>query len=108
MLLEAIAAGLVAVAILWMVLQPMIAPAPQAAAPIIDPPTPEETARGRALLALKEIEFDRATAKLSDEDYQMLRERYERAAIATMEGCAKCGAPLADSDRFCTRCGARR
>jgi hypothetical protein len=107
MLLEAIASGLVAVAILWMVLQPMIAPAPPTV-PIIDPPEPEETARGRALLALKEIEFDRATAKLSDEDYEMLRDRYERAAIATMEGCAKCGAPLSDTDKFCTKCGTRR
>ncbi len=107
MLLEAIASGLVAVAILWMVLQPMIAPAPEVA-PIIEPPEPEETARGRALLALKEIEFDRATAKLSDDDYEMLRDRYERAAIATMEGCAKCGAPMDDGDQFCTACGAKR
>ncbi len=107
MLLEAIASGLVGAAILWLVLQPLLAPATPAPA-IIDPPEPEETARGRALLALKEIEFDRATQKLSDEDYQMLRARYERAAIATMEGCARCGAAMRDTDRFCSRCGVRR
>lgn len=107
MLLEAIAAGLVALGLLWLVAQPIVAPAPEAA-PIHEPPEPEETARGRALLALKEIEFDRATAKLSDDDYAELRARYERAAIATMEGCARCGAPMGEDDLFCGMCGQKR
>ena len=34
-----------------------------------------------ALLALKEIEFDRETGKLSDEDYEMLKERYSAEAL---------------------------
>lgn len=107
MLLEAVLAGLTALGLLWLVLQPIVAPAAEAV-PVFDPPEAEETARGRALLALKEIEFDRATAKLSDEDYQMLKLRYEAAAIATLHGCAQCGAAMAAADRYCARCGAKQ
>lgn len=107
MLLEAVAAGVTGLAVLWLVLQPIVAPTPEMA-PVYEPPDAEETARGRALLALKEIEFDRATAKLSDADYVMLKERYEAAAVAVLDGCAECGAPLAAGDRFCGACGRRR
>ncbi len=107
MLLEAVLAGLVGLAMLWLVMQPIVAPV--AEAPLIEgPPDPEETARGRALLALREIEFDRATAKLSEEDYATLKARYEAAAIATMEGCASCGAAMASGDAYCGRCGVKR
>ena len=51
MLLEAMLAGLTGLAVLWLVLQPIVAPSPDEA-PIFDPPEAEETARGRALLAL--------------------------------------------------------
>lgn len=37
-----------------------------------------------AVSALREIEFDRATGKLSDADYAELKERYTRAALAAM------------------------
>jgi hypothetical protein len=107
MLLEAIAAGVTGLAVLWLVLQPIVAPAPMTA-PIYEPPDAEETARGRALLALKEIEFDRATAKLSDDDYAMLRQRYEAAAVAVLEGCAHCGAAMEAEDRYCAQCGAEK
>jgi hypothetical protein len=107
MMIEALLAALTGLAVLWLVLQPIVAPAPEAA-PIFDPPEPEETARGRALLALKEIEFDRATAKLSDEDYAMLKTRYEAAAVATLDGCASCGASMSAEDRFCAKCGAEK
>jgi hypothetical protein len=107
MVIEALLAALTGLAVLWLVLQPIVAPAPEAA-PIFDPLEPEETARGRALLALKEIEFDRATAKLSDEDYAMLKTRYEAAAVATLDGCASCGASMSTEDRFCAKCGAAR
>jgi len=36
---------------------------------------------GSAVAALREIEFDRATGKLSDSDYADLRQRYTRAAL---------------------------
>ena len=74
----------------------------------LEAPDPEETPRGQALLALKEIEFDRATGKLSDNDYAMLRTRYEAAAIMTLEGCANCGTLPGANDLFCTSCGTAR
>lgn len=39
----------------------------------------------QALLALKEIEFDKATGKLSDEDYQELKAKYSRVALAEID-----------------------
>ncbi|MEP7326815.1 MAG: zinc ribbon domain-containing protein [Gemmatimonadota bacterium] len=45
---------------------------------------PEETPKGIALAALKEIEFDRETGKLSDTDYQMLMARYTGQAVEAM------------------------
>ena len=110
-MLEALAAALVGLAILWLVLEPLLTgrgvALPEGGAPW-EQPDPEETARGRALLALKEIEFDRATGKLSDADYEQLQRRYEAQAIATMEGCAHCGATLREGAKFCPQCGERR
>ena len=40
--------------------------------------------RERAVEALREIEFDRATGKLSDTDYDMLKARYTRQAVVAM------------------------
>jgi double zinc ribbon protein len=37
-----------------------------------------------AIAALREIEFDRATGKLSDADYVQLKEQYTRQALASM------------------------
>src|SRR3954468_5708383 len=39
-----------------------------------------------ALRALKEIEFDRATGKLSDSDYDQLKAKYTEAALVAMRG----------------------
>ena len=39
-----------------------------------------------ALLALKEIEFDRETGKLSDADYHQLRSRYSAEALVALAG----------------------
>ena len=39
-----------------------------------------------ALRALKEIEFDRATGKLSDSDYEQLKAKYTAEAVAAMRG----------------------
>jgi len=39
-----------------------------------------------ALRALKEIEFDRATGKLSDTDYEQLKAKYTQEALAAMRG----------------------
>ena len=80
MLLEAVAAAVVGLVILGLVLQPLFkssAPPPRPLEPI----DPEETPKGIALTALKEIEFDRETGKLSDSDYQLLKAKYTAAAL---------------------------
>src|SRR5687767_6663953 len=80
MLVEAAAAAALGVATLWLVFQPLLQPGRQA--PIVyEPPEPEETPKGIALAALKEIEFDRETGKLSDADYQLLKSKYTAAAL---------------------------
>jgi len=86
-----------------------------------------------ALIALKEIDFDRATGKLSDGDYETLKTRYTREALEAMREddatgpdavealiaervrglaagvryCTACGKPLEGGIRFCTECGER-
>ena len=83
MALEAALAAVLGLAILWMLLQPLARPG--AVAPrLVEPLDPEETPRGVALTALKEIEFDRATGKLSENDYQELKARYTDAALAAL------------------------
>jgi len=85
--LEAIAALLLAVAAVWFTLQPIFipsaAPAEDAAAEGEDPE--EDTSpRAVALRALKEIEFDRATGKLDDRDYESLTAKYTAAALTAL------------------------
>jgi hypothetical protein len=72
---------------------------------------PDEAARNPALDALREIEFDRATGKLSDADYSALRAQYTQRAVEAMRGsdgpvCPTCG-PRPEKDAlFCSNCGA--
>jgi len=80
-----------------------------------------------ALLAISEAEFDRATGKLSDDDYQVLRDDYEGRALRAMgelevrmeaapgpapataqRFCSRCGRAFAAADRFCAGCGCAR
>lgn len=83
MLAEALAAAIVGCVVLWLVLQPLIHPAAPRP-PVYEPVDPEETAKGIALTALKEIEFDRETGKLSDPDYQLLKAKYTAAALEAL------------------------
>ena len=64
-------------------LQPLLRPGPPKP-PIYEPLDPEETPRGVALAALKEIEFDRETGKLSDADYDFLKGKYTGAALEAL------------------------
>jgi hypothetical protein len=93
MALELVAAALVGLAAVWLVLQPLVLPG-RPAAPVYEPPDPEETPRGIALAALKEIEFDRATGKLSDEDYALLKRKYTAEALEAM----RAGGDVGDAD----------
>ncbi len=52
-------------------------------------------AEQEAVVALREIEFDRATGKLSDSDYGELKTRYTEHALAAMRGGAT---PATDID----------
>jgi len=80
---EVLAAVLVGIAALWLVLQPLIRPHPSPSLPF-EPLDPEETPKGVALAALKEIEFDRETGKLSDDDYEFLKAKYTVAAVEAL------------------------
>lgn len=83
MSLEIIAATVVGLAAVWLILQPLVAPGRDRVA-AYEPPDPEDTPKGVALAALKEIEFDRETGKLSDEDYAFLKAKYTRAALEAL------------------------
>jgi len=83
MALEAVIALAVAVAALWLVLQPLLQPTSARMLPV-EPLDPEETPKGVALAALKEIEFDRETGKLSDADYDLLKAKYTAAALEVL------------------------
>jgi len=95
--------------------------------PLVAPPADED-----AIVALREIEFDRATGKLSDADYAELKARYTTRALAAMrargeggvdappedlveatvlayrarlKSCAQCG-PRSEPDAiYCSNCG---
>jgi len=83
MLAEAALAVLVGAAVLWLVLSPLIRPEALRALPQ-EPIDPEETPKGIALTALKEIEFDRETGKLSPADYELLKAKYTAAALEAL------------------------
>jgi predicted nucleic acid-binding Zn ribbon protein len=78
-----------------------------------------------ALRALKEIEFDRATGKLSDSDYGQLKAKYTAEALAALRGertselpahaprttpharCPQHGVRPEKDAVFCSECGRR-
>ncbi len=77
----------------------------------------EETgsAKVRALLALREIEFDRATGKLSDADYTMLKRKYSQAALEAIkeerakgEAVSASGPELDDAEALISKAKAQR
>ncbi len=83
MLGEAIAALAVGLAALLLVMQPLLR-RNRRPAPPPEPLDPEETPRGVALSALKEIDFDRETGKLSEGDYQLLKAKYTGLALEAL------------------------
>jgi len=80
---EAFAAALLGLLALWLVLRPLVHPT-ERSTPVFEPIDPEETPKGVALAALKEIEFDRETGKLSDADYESLKAKYTAEALAAL------------------------
>lgn len=92
MLAEAVAAALVGVVALWLVLRPLLGPPPLPDL-VEEPVEQEETPKGVALLALKEIEFDRETGKLSDADYLYLKNKYTAEALEVLRTEDGAGVP---------------
>jgi ribosomal protein L40E len=63
-----------------------------------------------AVDALRELEFDRETGKISDSDYEPLKARYTEQALAVMRAgsasvCEKCGPRSEIGAEFCSNCG---
>lgn len=54
--------------------------------------------RARMLRHLRELTFDHETGKLGDHDYQVLRERYERRALAALDAVEAWEALRADRE----------
>jgi hypothetical protein len=90
---ELIAGVLLALGTVWYVMGPVLRPA--VAGRGTGDGGPEDDAvdadddlspRANALRALKEIEFDRATGKLGDADYDELKQRYTAEALTALRG----------------------
>ena len=92
MLAEAVAAALVGMVALWLALRPLLGP-PRPPDLVEEPVEQEETPKGVALLALKEIEFDRETGKLSDADYEYLKDKYTAEALEALRAGRGTGVP---------------
>jgi len=127
-LVEIVAAVLLGAALLWLVLGPLVRgtwPREQ----ILEPEEAAETPRGIALAALREVEFDRETGKLSDDDYHTLKSQYTGEALAALRAaagpdieamvaarvrgvafapaCPTCGPRVEPDAIFCSSCGRR-
>ncbi len=124
------AALLLAGAVLWAVLRPLFQPAAPDPDPLDELVDPLETPKGLALAALRELEFDRATGKLSQADYEQLTTKYSAEALRLQReedaareagsrgsrpagaraggpACPTCG-PRPEADAlFCSACGTR-
>ncbi|MHB1326698.1 MAG: double zinc ribbon domain-containing protein [Gemmatimonadales bacterium] len=96
-----------------------------------DEPLPlEETREGQALLALKDLDFDHATGKISEDDYAAMKGQFTSDALAALrseqvdpveqlvaarravlEGvpaglsCPTCGPRSEPDARYCSDCG---
>jgi double zinc ribbon protein len=137
-MLELILGILLAAGATYFVLRPVFIPPERpvgdaAAGDEGDDPADDMSPQTVALRALKEIEFDRATGKLSDTDYEQLKAKYTQEALVAMRGdvgretgdeeikrastrppspiprlsCPEHGArPEADA-QFCSECGRR-
>src|SRR5258706_7391307 len=90
-MLELILGILLAAGATYFVLRPILRPPlePEGSEVVGDEgedPADDMSPQTVALRALKEIEFDRATGKLSDSDYEQLKAKYTAEALAAMRG----------------------
>ncbi len=87
-MLELILGIALAASATYFVLLPILRPPLESAGALSgdqgEDPGDDMSPRAVALRALKEIEFDRATGKLSDSDYEQLKAKYTQEALVAM------------------------
>ena len=90
---ELVAGVLLALSAVWYVMGPVLRPATagratgdEGAGGHVTDAEDDLSPRANALRALKEIEFDRATGKLGDADYDELKQRYTAEALTALRG----------------------
>ena len=134
-MLELILGVLLAAGATYYVLIPILRPPQESANRVAaddegDDPADDMRPQTVALRALKEIEFDRATGKLSDTDYDQLKAKYTQEALAALREesgvrslepglkpapdsrlpaprCPEHGTPSEVDAVFCPQCGRR-
>lgn len=119
-MLPLIVGTLLAVAAVAYVLYPLLFSSASASHRPVSLPRVTPVADEDAIVALREIEFDRATGKLSDTDYAELKSRYTARALAAMRARGDGGADATPEDlveatvlayrarlKSCARCGPR-
>ena len=135
-MLELVAGVLLTAGLVYFVLRPVLRPtldgAEGEAASVDEGDDPDDdlSPRAVALRALKEIEFDRATGKLSDADYDALKQQYTAEALVALRAehgtltpgaspgiagpravawgqCPTHGARPESDAQFCSECGRR-
>jgi ParB-like chromosome segregation protein Spo0J len=84
MMLEMITATILGLAVAALLIAPLLRSGRVPVSGVDEPEDVEETRKGMALSALREIQFDRATGKLSDEDYEELNARYTARALEVL------------------------
>ena len=100
-LLIGIVVALLAVAL---VLEPVLRPGRARPAPVpADEDDPREHRKDLALAALKEIEFDRATGKLDDADYDRMKATYTAEALAAIRAADAGAAPVPQEPALAAR-----
>ena len=125
-----LAAGATYFVVLPILRPPVESPGGEAAGDEGDDPADDMSPQTVALRALKEIEFDRATGKLSDSDYEQLKAKYTQEALAALREesgirslepgvkpapdsrlptprCPEHGARPESDAEFCSDCGRR-
>lgn len=95
-----------AIAALCFVLWPLLVPGSPRSAVV----TSSTANADHAVEALRELEFDRATGKISDADYSSLKARYTQKALTVMRAgdrivCDQCGPRPEPDAMFCSNCG---
>ena len=97
-----------AVTSLLYVLYPLFRAEP---APVMRGPAAKRVQSNTAVDALRELEFDRQTGKISASDYETSKARYTEQALVVMRAgsapvCERCG-PRPETDAtYCSNCGA--